>query len=641
QLEKDELVNDPFVHQLNIDLNQAKLGSFGEKVYVHLDKPFYVSGETIWFNAYLVNTGSLILTENSGVLYVDLISAAGVNLMHKRLLVKKGLCEGNIDLPEKLESGNYWIRVYTNWMKNYDKALYFNKQIPVYNPTDDLKDKYLRKPEDTNFDVQFFPEGGHLVNNLTSQVAFKAIDSSGKGIEIEGKIVDSKGETVSEFVTRHSGMGSFFMNPQSNKSYKAIVKYKRNEKEFDFPEVMEEGYAISVNNLKDRNIQVMIINTPSLDDTELYIIARIRGMIYHREKVLLKHGSAVVSIPKAKFPDGIVLITFFNDLHIPVCERMVFINSQQIITASLENEPIELEPREKISLKLLVKDQYGKAVRNTSFSLAITDADHLIKDNTRETIKSNLLLSSDLKGTIEDPGYYFLEDDRDTRIALDLVMLTHGWSRYSWKEISDGDISVTTYPHESGIDIRGIASNMGNKPISNAFLKFVPLNYNFFGLWETTTGIDGKFELKGMILPDSTLVVVKYTDERGRNANAKLQLDIPDLVMPNESMDPGFVFQVNDKVLHYMDLYRLREIAYSMNDVEEKVVLKEIVIEDSRIQDRPIYGEPDNIIKVDNILENYGNIFEVIRGRVPGVQVYGEGLDTQVRIRGTSTFSGD
>ena len=641
QLDKDELINDPFVQQLNVDLIKTKLAAFGEKVYIHFDKPYYASGETIWFNAYIVNIGSMILTDNSGVLYVDLISPTGQNLMHNRLLVTRGLCEGNIDLPEDLESGIIRVRAYTNWMKNFDEALFFSKEIPVYNLVDDLYTKNKRKTESKDFDIQFFPEGGHLIHDLASQIAFKAIDLKGIGIPVDGKIVNTDGKTIAEFSTRHKGMGSFFMNPQFQTGYKAIVKYGRMEKEFDFPAVRKDGYAITVNNLKNRNIQIVIKNSPSLDNSELYIIARARGRIYHREKTTVNRGSTVVSIPKAKFPDGIVQITVFNDQYIPVCERLVFINNQQTIDASIETENRVLSPREKISMKLFVKDQYGKAVRNTSFSLAVTDGDHFEKGNTRETITSNLLLSSDLKGIIEDPGSYFLADDRDARIALDLVMLTHGWRRYTWEDIREGSLATTEYAHESGIDIRGIALNSAKRPVTNAFLRFVPLNYHYFGLWEATTGVDGNFELKGMIIPDSTQVVVKYIDERGREEEARLKLDIPDRVMPDISplRYPGLV--INEDVLKYMDKYEKREIAYSMYEEEEPVVLKEIVVEDTKLDDLKLYGEPDNVIIIDDILANYSDIFQILQGRVPGVQVYGDGMNAQIRIRGVGSFSAD
>jgi hypothetical protein len=410
QLDKDELSKDPFVQQLVLDLRQSKIARFGEKVYLHLDKPYYSNGETIWFNAYLVNIGSLIRTDQSGVLYLDLISPAGEIIMHKRLLIENGICEGNIDIPQDISSGNYRIRAYTNWMKNYDSDFFYDKRIEIFNVDDDPYANYSDKSKDIEFDVQFFPEAGNMVHNITSQVAFKAIDQNGQGIDVQGKVLDAEGKTVLEFKTRHDGMGSFFINPQINQGYRAIAEYGKIEKEFEFPDVQTSGYVMTVNNLKERNIQVMIKSSPPAEKSEVYIIAQSRGIIYHREKAELKRGVAVVSIPKSKFPDGIAQLTLFNMEQMPVCERLIFINSYQSIGASVKTENEVIDYREKISLKIQVNDQYGKAVRNTPFSMAITDAGHLIKNETSENIQSNLLLTSDLKGYIADPGYYFIND---------------------------------------------------------------------------------------------------------------------------------------------------------------------------------------------------------------------------------------
>lgn len=641
QLDKDKLMDDPFIQQLTIDLRNTKITSMGEKIYLHIDKPIYGTGETLWFNAYIVNIGTLILSDLSGVLYVDFLSSEGEILTHKRLMVTSGLCEGNIDIPKDLKSGDYVVRAYTNWMKNYDPDFFFEKYVPVYNAKEDLYQKNSPKSEISDFEVQFLPEGGHLVHNIPSQIAFKALDSNGNGIDIRGKVSGPDGKTIVELETRHDGMGSFFINPQYNTPYKAVVKYGRMEKEILLPEVALDGYVVTVNNLKDRNLQVHIKNSPGLDNTDLYVVAQSRGTIFHREKITVKRGGEIVSLPKSKFPEGILHLTIFNMKYVPVLERLVFINNEDEISAGLETDKEALNPREKITMKLEVKDQYGKAVRNTSFSMAVTDADHMFKKDTRETIHSYLLFTSDLKGTISDPGYYFLEDDRDTRIALDLVMLTHGWRRFTWEKVRDNKIGEVTYPHENGINLKGKAISKSNKPVSNAFLRFVPLSNDFFGLWEVTTGQEGRFELNGLIIPDSTAVVAKSVDDKGKSENVKLDLDEMDMIPPFTLRDrPTPSATPDDDVLDYIDYHGIRQQEYALYDVQEKIVLKEIVIEDTEIRKESIHGEPDNVIVMDEFLSTYTDIFQVLQGRVPGVQVFGDGMNAQVRIRGITSFTG-
>jgi TonB-dependent SusC/RagA subfamily outer membrane receptor len=641
QLEKDELARDPFVQQLLIDLQQTKIARFGEKVYLHLDKPYYACGETIWFNAYLVNIGSLVRTDQSGVLYSDLVSPNGEILMHNRLLLNNGVCEGSLDIPQDLESGYYRIRAYTNWMKNYDSEFFYDNSIEIFNTNDDHYTNYTERTKDIDFDIQFFPEGGNMIHNITGQVAFKAIDQNGKGIEIQGKILNSEGNPVVEFKTRHDGMGSFFINPQINQGYRAIVKYGKREKEFEFPEVLSSGYVMTVNNLKDRNIQVMIKHSPPVENSEVYIIAVSRGIIFHREKVELKRGAAVISVPKSKFPDGIAQLTLFNIQGMPECERLVFMNSYQSIVANVKPENEVIDARQKISLKIQVNDQYGKAVRNTPFSMAVTDAGHLIKKETSETIKSNLLLTSDLNGYISDPGYYLINDDRETKIAADLLMLTHGWRRFTWQQIRDGAIGNVTYFHENGINLSGIALNKSKKPVPNTFLRFVPFNNEFFGLWETTTGQFGKFEMNGLIIPDSIRVVVKSVNERGKDEDALLILDPYDQAIPESGgpAQPSPLF-ADDEKLNYLDLHANRQKIYEITNVKDQIILKEVIVRDTEIRSDRIHGEPDNVLILDEVMWNSDNIFQVLQGRIPGVMVSGTGMNSSVRIRGVTTFSG-
>jgi len=640
QLDKDELKNDPFIQQLSIDLMKSKIASQGEKVYLHFNKPYYASGEAMWFNAYTVNLSSLILSDNSGVLYVDLISPSGEIIVNQKLRILNGLSDGMIDIPKSLSTGQYQVRAYTNWMRNYDDTFFFNKHFYIYNSDEVLNDSYPKQSSLKDFDVQFFPEGGQLIQGLTAQIAFKAIDDKGKGIEINGSIVDSNGKKITEFKTRHDGMGSFFFHPQIGTEYKLKFSYKKIDKSYDFPEIIPEGYAITVNNLKDKNIQVMIKNTPSLNNTELIIVAQTRGILFHREKIEVKRGGAVVSIPKAKFPDGIVQITIFNMDKLPICERLVFIDNQQIINTTIQTDKMVLNKRDKVTLRLFVNDQYGKAVRNTNFSMAITDAAHIMKNNTRETIKSNLLLSSDLKGKISNPGYYFLEDTRDSRIAMDLVMLTHGWRRFTWQEISNGSLIETTFSHESGINISGTSINRSGKPVTNAFINFISMNKDYPGIWETTTDNNGKFTLNGLIIPDSLNVIAKILNDKGKVQSTDLILEQVENLSAKPSGNKQIPPIINDDIIQYLKLYNERDLFAATYDVNDKVLLENVIVESERLTET-YHGEADNVITVDESMMNYPDVFQLLQGRVPGLSVTGQGMTSSISLRGGGGSSGD
>jgi TonB-dependent SusC/RagA subfamily outer membrane receptor len=640
QLEKDDLDLDPFIQQIKIDLRKSKLPTTGEKVYLHTDRPYYASGEDIWFNAYIVNQATHVPSDFSDVLYVDLISPEGDILVKKRLHVRDAYSNGNIILDENYSTGRYRIRAYTNWMKNYDAEFFFDRELCIYNTKQVLNSTLPTHPGSIDFDVQFLPEGGHLIHGIPSQIAFKAVDQTGSGIDISGKILNESGEQVAEFQTRHDGMGSFFILPQFGVRYTALVSYNNQERTFKLPEPQLSGYTFSINNLKEKNIQILVKSSADLDDSEFYIIGQTRGVLYHREKGLITRGSAVINIPKAKLPAGIFHITLFDTTLNPRCERLVFINTDNDIFVNMETENEVLRSRDKIKLEFEFTDEFDRSIRNTRFSVAVTDAGHLVKPNTGENIMTNLLLSSDLKGKISNPGYYFMDDDRDTKIALDLVMLTHGWRRFTWKEIFNHSLAETSYSHENGINISGTAYLEGTRrEFSNSYINFMSANPEYPGYWSTTTDHMGSFQLRNMIMPDTIPVLTISLNEKGNPVNIDIEMDslhpFPAKLKNYQRYPPS----VSADVLYYLNHFEEKERIEEAYEFSDRIVMKEIEIRGERY-DNTIYGEPDHVIEMNDQLRAFTDIFQIIQGRVPGVMVTGQGLQTNIRIRGITSIMG-
>ena len=639
QLEIDDAAKDPFLQQLNVQLIKSKIATLSEKVYLHMDKAYYATGETVWFKAYVTNLGSLLPSEGSVVLYVDIIDPDGNILIHKRLPVNQYGAEGSFDLPEEISSGQYRIRAYTNWMKNYSEQFFFDKNIAVYNPNDDLTSQ-IQKSQNIDFDVQFFAEGGQLIVGIPSQVAFKAIDQSGAGIDVSGNIFNSDNNKVAELKTRHDGMGSIFIIPQPNEKLKAIINYRGIEKEYFLPEPVAEGYNLTVNNLRDKNIQVMIKSSTSLNDSEFYLVGQSRGIIYHREKSRINRGSAVIQIPKLKIPDGIFHITIFNMDYQPVGERAVFINNQQMANAEISVDDPVLSAREKIKMKIRITNEYGKPVKGIPLSLAVTDIKHQNKSDLSHNIGNYLLLTSDLKGYIHDPGFYFLKDDRETRIALDLLMLTHGWTRFSWDKIQNETMGITEYSHEMGINVAGMAFGSGTKnPFANGYLTFISADERYAGAWMTTTDNFGHFQLNNLQIPDTVWAMTKSLDSKGKLQKVDLTIKELSPFPAQKSMSQGIPLSWNSEIEHYLETVRQRRLIAASLRLDDQVVLKEVLITGKR-QDNMIYGTPDAVVEMNESMLAFNNIFEILSGRVAGVTVSGSGMNATVRIRGQSSFTG-
>jgi hypothetical protein len=162
-----------------------------EKIYLQLDKPFYVAGDSIWFKAYLVEASLHSLDSQNHVMYVELLNSVN-KIVQRKMLYANGVSFGDFVLADTLREGKYLIRAYTNYMRNVGEDFFFKKEISILNPAPayvSQRETVMTNPD--SIDLQFFPEGGELVAcGKFTRVAFKATGQDGKGISLEGEIFD-------------------------------------------------------------------------------------------------------------------------------------------------------------------------------------------------------------------------------------------------------------------------------------------------------------------------------------------------------------------------------------------------------------------------------------------------------------------
>ena len=369
---------------------------------------------------------------------VDLIDEDNTIIASRKHKLIEGQGEGNVIIPNDLPEWKYQLRAYTNWMRNFDDNFFFTKTIQLLN-TKKKTNTQLRA--DNKIDVQFFPEGGYAVNGLNGKITFKAIGSDGYSREVKGIIKNSKGETVVPINTIYQGMGFFTLNPQPNETYSAVLDDGSIHK---LPETQNEGYSILIDNLDANNIKVKVQASNVLRSKPFYIIGTINNEKYYQGKFAFNAQSVFnFEIPKNKFPSGVMTLTLFDEQMRPWSERPVFVNNNEELIIQAELEDFNFGKREKVKLKVNLKDVYGTPL-STNFSIAITDADRVYKNSFGTNILTHLLLESNLKGHIENPGYFFSDNKRSTRAKLDLVMLTHGWRKYNWQELENLDCTLYT-----------------------------------------------------------------------------------------------------------------------------------------------------------------------------------------------------
>jgi hypothetical protein len=493
-----------------------------EKVYLHLDKPGgYFFGDTIWYKAYTVIGTHHQLSALSRVLYVELISLKDSIVTRQTLHLLSGVAWGDIPLPRTLKQGSYRIRAYTNWMRNTPDYFYEQKiRIGGIAPL-------LAKPAIAkNPDVQFFPEGGNLVEGVRSRVAVKATGTNGLGEDIKGTIEDNQGNIVADFATQHLGMGVFPLIPQSGKPYKAKITIP-GETAFsiDLPKAVIAGYTLAIsNNDKDSLYIKVAVNDKILNQQKnsiFYIIAQNNGKVYYTSQGKLETLVYTAKVAKNRFYTGITQFTLFGQNGEPLAERIAFIQSSDTIkfNISTNNTTQTYSTRQKVKIGLNAKDNTNKATTGSFSVAAINESRAGADENEESTILNNLLLTSDLKGYIEQPNYYFTNSNNTEKkqADLDILMLTQGYRRFEWKQVLDNNNSAAqqsngiTYAPERTPALSGVLS-AGGKPVPNGKVTLAATKENI--LRDTTADSEGRFAFTDLDLTDTSTIVI-----RARKAN--------------------------------------------------------------------------------------------------------------------------
>lgn len=664
-----------------------------EKVYMHFDKPYYAVGDTIWFKAY-VTVQEHMLSGISKIVYVDLITNRDSIVTSLRLPVINGVASGDIVLPQlSFQEGNYHVRAYTNWMRNFDDSYFFTKNIMIGNTVDEknpvnthidftntenagaenITAKVIYKDQDgvpyinrkvswkvvgedestidkgkgqtdgngmlaVNFssnkagvfatadlvtdlevnykktihnsfslstasvskDVQFFPEGGNLVSGIRTKVAYKAISSSGLGIDIKGTITEGNGTVpVVSFNSQHLGMGYFYLTPEAGKSYKANIDFPDGTHgSYDLPRTMDDGIDLAVYNNNPDSLFIKISSNndflQKFSNLRFYIIAQSGGTIYYAAQTKLNSPTFGAAIPKNKFPTGILQVTLLSSEGDPLSERICFIQHNDVINMAVNTDkPVYLQ-RQRVHMTLTAKNKDVPALG--SFSVAVTDESKVPYDeNSESTILSNLLLTSDLKGYIEKPNYYFNHVDSTRRTNLDILMLTQGYRRFSYSDVVYDKNPQIYYMPEQGINVSGTLRTTMGLPVAHANIHLTIPDKIFYT--DARTDASGNFVFTNLVFQDSSKVILNAKNNPGAGNLA---------ISPNGETFPSVTKNINapDNVTNIDSVLT----TYLKNTKRQygNHILKEVVIKAKPQEKKPSHldhaslvglsQEPDHLI---------------------------------------------
>jgi len=603
----------------------AKYGQ--ERIYLHYDKSTYAQGETVWYKLYMMQ--AIFPSDESKTVYLDWTDDNGKLLLHSLAPVIEGTAFGQFEIPDNYAGHFIHVKAYTKWMLNFDTAFLYNKDLKVFS----VEKNPIPSVNTIIPELTFFPEGGDAIEGVTNKIAFKANDQYGRPLNIKGVIKDNKGTVVNQLKIIHDGMGYFFIKPQPDETFSAIWEDEKGvEHTTQLPPIDQKGVALTVNISGDRRIFLINAAPASVPEmNNLHVIGTMYQQTVFNIIKVLKDGNAEGVIPTENLPSGILTITVFDDQWRPLAERITYVNNEEFsFQPQMTVQHWGLNKRAKDEIQIEVPDSLS-----ADLSVSVTDLG--IDYDTSDNIISHLLLTGELKGKVNNPSHYFIDNSDSIMEQLDLVMLTHGWRRFDWEKIVKGEYPVIKYPRDTSyLYLSGKIYGSTPSQLRQAGAIFLMLTQKNTGPQFITAevGGDGNFSDPDLILFDTARIYYQLAKSKGRS-DISVQF-MPGRLPPftNNSKASGFYYNhLSDTTgnKYHLQLSEAleRELKYLKGKVLATVVIKAspkstLDEMDKKYTSGLFSGGGDDYqfnLLTDPFALGATDIFQYLQGKVAGLQI--------------------
>lgn len=492
---------------------------FQEKLHLHTDRDHYLAGDTVWLRAHCVDARSHRPVAESRYVYVELHDGEGKLARRVKLLARDGRYAGYLPLPADA-GGDYALVAYTLFMANQGSDYFFKKPISVAPLRPDAKVEARTERRIGAFDVQFFPEGGYLIDDIRCRVAFKALADDGLSVEVEGVIRNARGEVVDSIRSLHAGMGCAAFTPRDGERYYAECSIPSGQtRRFELPAADNDACVLRVLSEEERFTVQVLARRPLPEGLSLALLCR--GNLLYREAWEPQRPALVFE--REGIPGGVLQLLLLDAEGNALSERLLFNRSEEQARVSLAAAG-ERAPRRKQTLTVEVRNPDGSPAEG-DFSLAVTDRAAVPRPE-GASICATLLLTSELRGYIEDPDWYFDPAHAAAETALDALLMTQGWRRYDVPALLRGERPALHYPLEAGQEIAGRINKGGIWNRKHGLDRYeVQLLAPQWGyVTSAPVAEDGTFALNGFDFPDSTTFVLRPVGRSGPQRNAYITL---------------------------------------------------------------------------------------------------------------------
>jgi hypothetical protein len=588
--------------------DQYRSRFFQEKLFLHTDKVTYISREICWFRIYYTDAFYNRPATVSKIAYVELLDKNNMPVLQQKVSLKSGESDGSMVIPINIPSGNYRLRAYTNWMKNFSPDYYFEKSIRIINPQNLQADPLTSKTKQP-YDIQFFPEGGSLVQQLESKVGFRITDAYGKGLECEGALLSSAGDTVLHFHPLAMGLGHFVFTPAPGQSFKAIIRFPQGDQVVkELPDAYANGFVISVLKENEPQITVRVKSSAGLDAQDVYLFVHGNHNSLPVKKQKLVNREVIFSIKPEEIEDGISRITLFDQSGQPVCERLYFKYPEKKLQISALVNP-EYSTRSKINLNLSATDQSGNP-SSADMSVAVYRLDSLQQPD-ELNILNYTYLSAEI-GPVEHPSHYFTDNGKTRDVEMDNLMLTHGWRRFIWHDmLSQKPFPIRFFPECYGHMIRGrlVNNNTGTAVQGVTTYLSVPSARTEFRVTSSDSLGHIKFEMPGFYGSEE---IILQTDPK-EDSGSRVEISSPFSDQYATGRLPGYsIPSVQSSSLLDQSIAEQVQHIYAGNNLNQFSM--------QPVDTNSFYVEPDEKYYLDNYTR-FQTMEEVIREYVVSTNV--------------------
>jgi hypothetical protein len=579
--------------------------SGSDRIFMHLNKNIYVSGEDVLFKAYLVNASNFKPDTLCKVLYIALKNTNNQKIIRFRINLSDGTGDGFFTLPDTLTTGCYFITAFTNIHRNADHNLYFTSRILVVNQMDDQLETMVtdESPDVDSIRLSFYPESGKLLAGIDNRVVFIVSGITDGFHNLPVEIFDDSLKLIATALVNKTGIGEFSFTPDSKKKYIAVFQNQL----FSIGPVFSEGYTLKavVNDLGGVDVHIRAISTVD-DSPTLHLVYHTRGQHIIDKKVELKNHSEIITLPINTLVKGILHLTLLDSSFNFICERLIHISGDSH-NLDLGLKSTVYGTRQKVSITVSIPKKYMSADK---ISLSANVSQKLTSGSTdlSQHISDYLMFYQD--AGIGNPAP--LINDSDINKSIDQILITQHTFRNPWSDFTEDPQSLCySLPENQDFIISGYVLNKTNEPMPQVCV-YLSAPDSFVNLKYCYSDSNGRFFFRLNKSYDNKNLVFQIKE--GNNGNIKLAIEDK---YNDEKAKPAFTSGIPAGIREFM--IRSRTISL-VNKIYKPALFK--VLPDTNPDQSgnkySFYGMPDDIIIPADYSELI-NFNEIAKNILPGI----------------------